>query len=92
MEITVLKCDRCKQEVDGLIEFSFINRNVKPESIDGSDDERYSDPLGFSGLLGMTKRYPTMRGGLCFNCTAEVLRWLGHSENNLNSKIRSFTG
>ena len=34
MEITILKCDRCKKEVGGLIEYSFINRNVQEDRLD----------------------------------------------------------
>ena len=84
MEITVLKCDRCKREVEGLIEFSFINRNVQPE-----DNEKPEQDRGFFGLMyGKQKEYPAIRGGLCFNCTEEVLRWLGHQENVLNDRIK----
>ena len=81
MEITVLKCDRCKQEVDGLIGFNFINRTVEPE-----EDKDNNNLL--TTMFGKRREYPTIRGGLCFNCTEELLRWLGHPENSLNSRIK----
>jgi hypothetical protein len=81
MEITILKCDRCKKEVDGLIEFSFINRNVEPEEKDKSDDLTLNSMLWG---LGKTKQYPTVHGGLCLDCVQEISRWLGHPENILS--------
>ena len=82
MEITVLKCDRCKKEVEGLIEFSFINRNIKPE-----EDETQSNENGLWNIMyGKTKDYPTVRGGLCLDCVQEISRWLGHQENILCDK------
>lgn len=86
MKITVLKCDRCKQEVEGLIEFSFINLNVEPERTVASKGGIFGN---FFGSIGNgSSKYPTIKGGLCFNCMEELLRWLGHPENYLNSRIK----
>lgn len=82
MKITVLKCDRCKREVDGLIEFSFINRNIEEEQ-----DENEKPLDGLSSLMfGERKVYPTVRGGLCLDCIKEISRWLGHQENVLTNR------
>jgi len=86
MEITVLKCDRCKKEVEGLIEFSFINRNVEAESADENKHDKHSD--FFSSFYGKPKQYPTISGGLCFDCIQELSRWLGHPENSLKEVIK----
>ena len=85
MEITVLKCDRCKKEVEGLIEYSFINRNIK-------EDEEAENPNSLDGLAKtmfgkMRQVYPSVQGGLCLDCTWEISRWLGHSENILNGRM-----
>ena len=77
MEITVLKCDRCKKEVEGLIEFSFINRNIR------LDDRGEEEKDTWSLLFSKDKQYPTVRGGLCLECVMEISRWLGHPENVL---------
>lgn len=78
MEITILKCDRCKKEVDGLIEFSFINRNIQ---LNGKAEE---DRGGLWGLMFKSQlKYPTVRGGLCLECIEKISRWLGHPENML---------
>lgn len=89
MEITVLKCDRCKQEVEGLIEFSFVNRNAEQEANSESDN----NSRNLMGLMfgHKAKEYRNIHGGLCFNCMEELLRWLGHPENSLNSKVKGFS-
>jgi len=79
MEITVLKCDRCKKEVKGLIEYSFINRNIQEE--DGN--EKPLDGLTSLMIFGKQIEYPTVQGGLCLDCIEEISRWLGHPENML---------
>lgn len=81
MEITVLKCDRCKREVDELVEFNFVNRNVQLE-------ESKEDKKGLFGLVygfSTNHKYPSVQGGLCLACIQEVTRWLGHQENSLEN-------
>ena len=81
MEITVLKCDRCKKEVEGLVEFSFINRNIKLNvETDESRDGIYSMNMMFGSNRS---NYPQVQGGLCLECVMEISRWLGHQENVL---------
>lgn len=89
MEITVLKCDRCKREVEGLIEFSFINRNIQP---DEDKDAENNESMSMAALWGLTSEhksanYPIVHGGLCLDCIQEVSRWLGHPENILFGRI-----
>lgn len=84
MEITILKCDRCKKEVEGLIEFSFINRNIKLDSEDENKPPYRSGLLMSDLMLGSKARnYPSFQGGLCLECVMEISRWLGHQENIL---------
>ena len=78
MEITVLKCDRCKRKVEGLIEFTFINQNIQLNEDDEDEDK------SIWGLInGKRREYPTVQGGLCLECVQEISRWLGHPENVL---------
>lgn len=88
MEITVLKCDRCKKEVDGLIEFSFINRNIKLDEQNEEDKPAYRPRLMLSELMlgSRPSNYPHVQGGLCLECVQEISRWLGHQENILTDR------
>ena len=83
MEITILKCDRCKREVAGLIEFSFINRNIQSKD----DDKTERELLDTLWRLKSKKDYPIVQGGLCLDCVMEISRWLGHPENILSGRI-----
>lgn len=87
MEIMVLKCDRCKKEVEGLIEFSFINRNIQEEDEKPKEEENVFDALWGLKNAMYKKNYPTVRGGLCLDCVQEISRWLGHPENILSNKM-----
>lgn len=87
MEITVLKCDRCKKKVDGLIEFSFINRNI-PREGETTKGENLGSLWDYMRDQSHDKKYPTVQGGLCLDCVMEISRWLGHQENILLETVK----
>ncbi len=84
MEVTIKKCDRCKKEVGGLIDYSFVNRNMPIKIEEESEKSMFNLMWG-----GSDKKYPTVTGGLCDNCIQEISRWLGHQENSLKQKVES---
>ena len=77
MRIEILKCDRCKQKVNELIDFQFVNTN-NPDDNDGDGEKGMMWPM-----LPKQKQYPTVQGGLCYDCIQIISRWLGHPENEL---------
>ena len=82
MKTTILKCDRCKKEVEGLIKFSFVNKNVRLVEDTKEDSNRFRT---MTDLPYPT--YPTLQGELCLDCIQEISRWLGHPENILSGSI-----
>lgn len=82
MKTEIKKCDRCKKQVDELVDFRFINtyQTIPPP------DDFQEDKHSFASMMGIGSRrahYPTVEGELCLDCIQEISRWLGHQENVL---------
>jgi hypothetical protein len=77
-------CDRCKQEVEELMDFELINRN---ETIEPASKEDYGSIGSIGAFWGFgqpARTYPRLNGELCPECVRALLRWLGHPENKLH--------
>jgi phage FluMu protein Com len=80
MQTTIKKCDRCKQITDGLINIEVVNTTV--EKSEGFKEKELSQ----SGLVffGTPRpQHPTIKWEMCEDCTKQLIRWSGHTENQL---------
>ena len=77
---TIKKCDRCKCVADNLIDLDLVNKNVSIK-----EDEDDLQPTLTAMLRG--RSYPRIDTELCYNCVEDLLRWLGHVENDLNVRM-----
>lgn len=81
MEQIIKSCDRCKQVTDGLITIVMTNATI--EESKGFEEKEASPGIVSMFYLGPQVVHPTIRWEMCESCTKELIRWSGHTENQL---------